>query len=288
MKKLFTLALAGTLCATAVSFSGCELLDESLSGNSVQINVDSLENMTKEEWQQLSAKTNFENVTLDIWGAYVSGESMDIKDCLGSGRDIGVFKIDGESGWGCEYIYNSHEYFLDAEVLSAVKNLYIGTALAMLENFEDFTYKKEEQAFFSNKTISYDVNIVSCDNVIATLTVQNVKVEVLPDGYLGRISCDMKQQVLQEKNQQSGVAEDAWESDEVGFDVDVKVVFAFSEYGTTVLPAINSSGSNDDEDVESERENSWEDFSQVESKEESDMEKNDSETYQDSSMETDK
>ncbi len=238
MKKLVTFALAAILSVTAVSLAACD--ENGLPIDSVDI--DSLANMTKDEWKELSAETNFENVTLDIWGAYVSG-SRNVQ-ILGEGKDIGTFKIDGDSGYGYEYYEENREYTMTADILSAVKNLYMGTALTMLENFEDFTYNEESQAFLSNKTIVYDVNIVSYDNLIATLTVQNVKVEVLPDGYLGKISCDMKQQVLEEKNPNA----DEYLQEEIGFEVDVKVVFSFREYGTTVLPTeANGNSSETDE-----------------------------------------
>ncbi len=225
-----TLAIAVMLTG---SFASCDENGNPLGDSSVNSdssgNVDSIADMTKEEWAGLSAKANFDNVTFELWAAYVAGDGAsgsDIQGYLGEGQDLGVYQIDGNRGYAREYDGDEHNtYFLESDVVASIKSLYIETALAMLNNFEDFTYSQESKAFLSNKTISYNVAIAG---ITATLTVQNVKVEVLPDGYLGKISCDMKQQATKEEMAN-------FEEDEA-FELDVKVVFAFSEYGTTVLP----------------------------------------------------
>ncbi len=218
-KKLVTLLLGFALIFSMGAFSSCD--DESGLEN---FNPDSIEDMTKEDWEDLSAEANFENVTVAIWGAYVSGnENVAI---LGNGVDIGVLKVVGENVY-VDYIYlNDEDEFLDSDAATLAKSLYIETALAMLENFEDFTYDKESKTFLSNKPISYDID--AGHGATATLTTTNVKVEVLPDGYLGKISCDMKQYMSSEYL----LGED--------FNVDVKVVFSFSDYGTTVLPSTDN------------------------------------------------
>lgn len=202
MKKLLTFALATTMCAATFSVAACDEGDLPLSGS---VDIDALASMTESDWKELSAEANFENVTVCIWGAYVAGDES-VKG-LGDGMDICVLQIDGNRGYG-DIMVDDRKSFLEESELIMVKSLYMETALAMLDNFSDFTYDKECKAFLCNKPIVYEVNVATSGKTV-TMTTTNVRVEVLPDGYLGKISCDMKQKL-------NGAD---------SFEVDVKVIF---------------------------------------------------------------
>ena len=112
---------------------------------------------------------------------------------------------------------------MDAEMLEAVKDIYISTTLAVVEDFDSFTYDAENDVFVSTADIVYSVTVMGTS---ATITASNAKVKLDADKNIAEIACDMKQEYMDE-----GVKDE----------LIMKVTFTFTDYGTTVVnvPAEN-------------------------------------------------
>ena len=158
--------------------------------------------ITEEQWNQAIADANFDNVTFQIDGSFISGN-------------------DGEP----EFHYTSWivgdsakfgDQMLDAEGVQSLKSVYVNTALAIVENFGDFTYNAENNTFVANKDIVYTVNSMG---ILATITVKNAIVTLDADTMLASISCQMTQDFTDGEAKQ--------------FVMDI--TFTYSNYGTTVI-----------------------------------------------------
>lgn len=164
------------------------------STGSIQIN--------KAEWDEMIVLSNFDNVTFTTYAKFKSGYS--------EGPHFNVFELDGENG-------NADGVPMEAESIEAIRTMQLETVLAIVENYENFTYDNNKKTYISNADISYNVTVLGYD---ATITVKNVYVEVDADKNLSKITCEMTQDFVEGGNPQKYV-----------FDAE----FTFENYGTTVV-----------------------------------------------------
>ena len=164
------------------------------STGSIQIN--------KAEWDEMIVLSNFDNVTFTTYAKFKSGYS--------EGPHFNVFELDGENG-------NADGVPMEAESIEAIRTMQLGTILAIVENYEKFTYDDNKKTYISNADISYNVTVLGYD---ATITVKNVYVEVDADKNLSKITCEMTQDFVEEGTPKKYV---------------IDAEFTFENYGTTVV-----------------------------------------------------
>lgn len=193
---------AATALCCAFGMSACGGENEDASNVSLQDGE-----VTEKAWEDMIAEMQFENVTFSfvadpfIVGNY-DGES-------------GMAKLDGDR---CSYVSaEGEEEIMDAEVAASVRNVYVNTSLAILNNFEDFAFNAEKGAYESVTTIGYEANVQGVD---ATIIVSNVLVTINENDLLATIDCDMEQYFDGEDGPTTFI---------------FHVVFTFSNYGTTVI-----------------------------------------------------
>lgn len=210
-KKILALMLC--LCM-AFAFASCdqltEIIDKFKGGEDV-IPDDIVEGITKEEWNSAIAKEKFDNVTFKIL----------VTDPEESTTVTILCKLDGNKSYTND---DGYEDFGDAEVTAAMRNVYMNTVLAILNNFADFTYDAEKEIFASSKDIVYNVTVMEYD---AKITVSNAKVKINTDKSIAEISCYMKQEYTENGKPCS---------------LEFDAVFSFYDYGKTVveLPGNNT------------------------------------------------
>ena len=210
-KKILALMLC--LCM-AFAFASCdqltEIIDKFKGGEDV-IPDDIVESITKEEWNSAIAEEKFDNVTFKI---VVTDPEESVPVTI-------LCKLDGNKSYIND---DGYEDFGDAEVTAAMRNVYMNTVLAILNNFADFTYDAEKEIFVASKDIVYNVTVMEYD---AKITVSNAKVKINTDKSIAEISCYMKQEYTENGKPCS---------------LEFDAVFSFYDYGKTVveLPGNNT------------------------------------------------
>lgn len=156
-----------------------------------------VETVTFEDvWNLTLEMENFDNVTFRLYGEWADGEDFDE-----------LIKLDGDTG------YNGVEITTDPEIVASIKNVFVGTVLGVLDNYNNFTYDSTTNVYNSNTQIIYTVNVTGTDAII---TVNNVVVTIDTNNKLATMSCDMKQEFD-------------------GIEFNLIVTFEFSNYGTTII-----------------------------------------------------
>ena len=149
-------------------------------------------------WNKAIELANFDNVTIKM--KVVMEEEGEF-----------VMKLDGNKA------ELDGEYNDDAAVVEGIKNIYVGTSLAMVKSFSNFVFDKEKGVFAASEAIEYDVTVQGYD---AHITADNVKVKLDTKNLITEIDCDMKQEFK------------AGDQDKV---LELHVTFVFSDYGKTVV-----------------------------------------------------
>ena len=106
---------------------------------------------------------------------------------------------------------------MDAEELAALRNIYVNTTLAVVNNFSSFTYDAVKGAFVSKEPIVYMVNVME---YVATITASNVEVKLDSNKNISEITCDMKHEYTEHGREE---------------ELMMKATFTFTDYGTTVV-----------------------------------------------------
>ena len=212
-KKILTLVLC--LCIF-FAIASCEALESIMDKinpkdpedpiTDVPLTPDEIiEAISKEEWNAALIEDKFNNVTFTIM-VTMPGETEPYPL---------VCKLAGDKAAYSEGAYEEEE--VDAETRDAIKAIYISTVLAMLENFENFTYDAENEVFVSPEDIVYNVTVMGYD---AKITTSGTKVKFDTNKNIAEISCYMKQEFVEDGKPES---------------LEFDAVFSFYNYGTTVV-----------------------------------------------------
>lgn len=200
MKKLFSLMLVALMafapCFALVSCDKDEDTDNSNTGSDV---------ISKEQWEQAIAPESFDNVTFTMQGDFVSGYEY--------GEPFSYsYKLAGNKA-----VETTEGFVLDAVEVQALKSVYINTAAAVLENFDNFEYDEVNKVFKSKNDITYSVNVMGQN---ATIIAKNVEVTFDTDKNIAEIETEMIQQFVESGKSNEYV---------------LNVKFEYSDYGTTVV-----------------------------------------------------
>ncbi len=226
MKKLTSFLLATTMLLTLlVMIVACdqdqtqettastevqetEAITQAVTQAVTQATTDAVAGVDKEQWNTAISPANFNNVTFDIKGTFVSGYDYAAK--YGTNEFAYLCKVDGDKA-----SMNGME--MPAESVDGLKSTYINTALAIVNNFEDFTYDAESQTYKATQDITYTITVMQYD---ATITAKNVIVTVDENTMIATIACTMVQDFEENGTPHQYVLD---------------ITFAYSDYGTTEI-----------------------------------------------------
>ncbi len=210
MKKITSILLLLCLCLSlGTLFVACE---EEKEARKYPRPVS--QKLSKIEWNAMLEDVNFINVTFSFQSILWSNGKED--SCL--------VKFDGKKAVvGREVVTN--------EEVTALRKTYIDTALAILADYDKFTYYKRSDKYVSTEEISYTVTV---EGVEAAIAVENVRVKLNAEKLPEEITCEMTQE---------------FEKDGVQKKLEFfEVQFNFYNYRTTVAefvdPMVNFTPSN--------------------------------------------
>ncbi len=207
MKKLFTWLTALCMClGFGVVAASCDAPADSTPAASTPADTtpDTPSDIpvTEEEWNAAISDANFDNVTFTFAGTFDDGEEF-----VGTAAIAGdMALIDGEP--------------LGAEFVPMLKSVYINTALAIVGNFDDFTYDATQNVFVGKGDITYTVDASAMGYENVSITVKNVVVTLDANEHIATIACDMTQSFIEDDKPEQLV---------------MNVTFTYSNYGTTVI-----------------------------------------------------
>ncbi|MBR2321934.1 MAG: hypothetical protein IKA57_07320 [Clostridia bacterium] len=231
MKKLCVLLLClGVVGGTAAC--DMSMLGGMLGGSSVESGVESTEGESsstdntetseipdgsdmQDAWEDATKEENFNNVTF-AYSVVFKGETE---------VNTGTAYLDGDKAACIEG--DGDLELMDKEETEALRNVYVKTVLAVLDNFTSFTYDFVTNTFVSTAEIVYTVNVMGME---AKITANGVRVWFDGDGNVSAISCDMKHE---------------FREDGVNKALEMRTEFTFTDYGKTVVD-IGNSGQNPD------------------------------------------
>ena len=204
LKRIFALAIC--LCMI-FAFASCDQLTGII--NSITGKGDDNEPvvipMTKEEWDAAKSEEKFNNVTFSMRVKFDDEAETHLITCM----------LDGDNASFSEDGYEEDN--IGREETEAIRSIYMNTVLAILDNFANFTYDKENNLFVSSADIVYNVTVIEYD---AKITAKNVKVKIDENKHIAEIACHMTQEYVERGSHHA---------------LNLDVVFTFSNYGTTVV-----------------------------------------------------
>lgn len=162
-----------------------------------------LEIIDKEKWNAALQDNVFNNVTFKMTVKFL--DSLD-------GEGTAIYKLDGNRGATIEEDGDCSE--LPADAIDDLKNIFINTSLAILDNYDDFEYDEENNCYKAKKDVVYSAAVA---NYTAELTVKNAVVTFDADLRVATIAGNMTQVI---SNGQTFVLD---------------FEFTFSDYGTTII-----------------------------------------------------
>ena len=166
-------------------------------------------------WNNAIREERFSNVTLSYSATFIEGYDQ--------GHHEGAYLLDGY-----EMIANG-EYVNDPAMVTTVRSFYLDTVMAMLLNFNQFTYDPEFNCFVSIEDITYTVDVEPYGTV--NITVSDVYVTFDDTQSVHSITCNMIQSFVNEGEPTEYVLE---------------TQFTYSAYGTTAIdPASAETTDND-------------------------------------------
>ena len=169
--------------------------------------------VSENDWNEMLANPNFENYTL-TQSQYVVYEGTGMQqDC--------IFKVAGDKASVTMTLDGStlDTIVYTGEEAAAQKSSYEQIFRALLADFENFTYDKEENVYKTTSTITVEVPM-EIYGITATIVMENAKVQLSDDGKLLNLECDYTQTTVTPDD--TVVAE-------------TEAVWSFSDYGTTVV-----------------------------------------------------
>lgn len=172
-------------------------------------------------WYNAISEDHFRNVTLSYDATFIVGYDQ--------GHHAGAYLLDGY-----EMMANG-EYVDDPAMTDAVRSFYLDTVLAMMQNFDQFTYDPEFNCFVSIEDITYTVDVEPYGTV--GISVNDVCITFDDTRSVYSITCNMTQSFVEDGQPNEYVLE---------------VQFTYSDYGTTVIdPASAETTDNNSEIVTS-------------------------------------
>ena len=159
--------------------------------------------ISEEKWDSMIQLANFDNVTFFYEATFIGGDKE-------GGPYGGTFKLLSDR------IIANGEVDDNPETMNAVKTWYVGSALAIADNFDLFVYDKANDCYNATENIVYSVNILGYD---ATITAADAIVRLDADMSIAEITCKMTQEFEEDGNPKTFILD---------------VTFRFSDYGTTV------------------------------------------------------
>ena len=230
MKKLLSILLTVCMClASCVMFISCNEENETASDTTAEtqtapISQASTEETTEatteattenepasggiseEKWDNMIQTANFDNITFSYDATFTAGSYL---GDLGPHRDI--FKLVDNC-----IIDQDGDVEDDPETIEAFKNWYIGSALAIADNFDKFVYDATNDCYNATEDIVYPLSIMEYD---AMITASNTMIQLDDDLHIAKIVCKMTQEFEENGTQKVFILD---------------VTFQFSNYGTTV------------------------------------------------------
>lgn len=214
MKKLTIFLLVS---AMVLVFTACANKGESVSGSEISSTVNSesdngkadniagsgTSGISEKEWNAATERKNFENVTFSYEATFISGYQD-------AGPHMGVLKITEDA------VVMDGELLTAQETINAAKNAYIDITLAVINNFDDFEYDDAKNCYNAKKSITYNTEVLEYK---ATITAENVSVELDSENRISTISCKMTQEIVG--------------GSPITYVLDAK--FTFTDYGTTTV-----------------------------------------------------
>ena len=159
--------------------------------------------IAENEWDAMTAASKFDNVTFTNNATFVSGYDS-------QSSHINVFKMDGDKG-------TADGEQMNASSMEAARSMITGTAVAIVKDFDKFTYNAVTGYYSSTEDIVYNVSIMGIN---ATITAKNVVVKLDADMNIASISCNMTHN---------------FNDGGVGKTYVLNAIFTFTDYGTTVV-----------------------------------------------------
>lgn len=192
--------LTCTVCGYSITENVQSKDEENDDGRDSQ----SKDTVTKDEWNNMIAESNFDNITFAYNATFISGYNDE-------GPHTGLFKLDGNK------LDMDGEVTTDTETITSLRSWYIASALAIVNNFDKFEYDEANDCYKAKEKVVYNVTVMEYE---ATITAENVLVELDDNMNIAKITCKMTQ---------------AFKEDNVDKTYVLNVDFTFSEYGTTVV-----------------------------------------------------
>ena len=202
MKKFLAMLLSVCTCFTIGSFAACKDKDDGNANGPV----------TEAEWEEMISESTFENYTLTESGTVTPEgyEGTYHTAIIKMTADKVAIDLSLDGGGEDMIIYTG------ADAIEQ-KNSYEQVFLALLADFENYTYDEAEKVYKNSGEIT--VNVTMTD-FAATIVMKNGKLTLTEDGKLLTFVCDWTQTTTTP-----------------GGTITVKtdMNWAFSDYGTTVI-----------------------------------------------------
>ena len=218
MKKIKKLCLLLLCLGVVGGAAACDMsmLSSMMGGESVESQVESTNgegvsseiidnNTAQDKWNEAIKEDRFNNVTFG-YSVVFAGEEK---------ANTGIAYLDGDKAAFSED-GRAPEWMTEEET-EALRNVYIHTTLAVLENFKAFAYDVVTDTFVSTEAVMYSVNVMGID---AKITANDIRVWFGADNNITGISCNMKQDFVE-----GGTAKT----------LEMQATFTFTNYGTTVI-----------------------------------------------------
>ncbi len=218
MKTIKKLSLLLLCLGVVGGAAACDMsmLSSMMGGASVDSQVESTNgegvsseiidnNTAQDKWNEAIKEDRFNNVTFG-YSVVFAGEEK---------ANTGIAYLDGDKAAFSED-GRAPEWMTEGET-EALRNVYIRTTLAVLENFKAFAYDVVTDTFVSTEAVMYSVNVMGID---AKITANDIRVWFGADNNITGISCNMKQDFVE-----GGTAKT----------LEMQATFTFTNYGTTVI-----------------------------------------------------
>jgi len=203
--------------STAFLFTACNDAGSSPSGTtdigetSYEASYDNTDDTVSEsigvnenDWNEAIQTQNFDNVTFTYRATFLSGYQS-------TEQHVGTLKI-AENG-----MISNGELVTDTETITSTRTMFIDTAVAIVANFDAFSYDAESSFYRANNPIVYHTTVLGYET---TITAENVTVTWDENTNISHISCQMTQ---------------AFEEDGTPKTFVLDAEFTFTNYGTTTL-----------------------------------------------------
>ena len=219
MKTIKKLCLLLLCLGVVGGAAACDMsmLSSMMGGESVESQVESMESeggsseildndAIKDKWREVITVDRFNNVKF-CYSVAFAGETK---------LNMGVVYFDGTQAAFSED--NGPLVLMTEEETEALRNVYIGTLLSVLENADNFVYEKESNVFVFTSEVVYSVNVMGID---AKITANDLIVAFDRDWNLCNISCNMRQDFVEDGEAKV---------------LEMSAEFTFADYGVVVIP----------------------------------------------------